>query len=545
VRTLLLIPLCGACVVPDATFVVGEEPPAALTVEGRMPAADALDVGRDTAITIQFDAALDPLTVTPSTVGMVDDLGAMVPGDLLTDGHTVVLRPSAPLRRLRSYRVTIDAAVAGVAGARLDQDVTWSFATRDGTWSASIEVSHGEGTDAREPRLAFHHLGYAFAAWHEHDTSFQPLRHAVWTSLYTPHGGWSVPLALSALDLSEVSAMSLAVGSVDDAVIGWNQVDLASRRQVVARRYRGQMGWRSIDILAEGLSGRDDQVVVSTADGTASLAMWVDATGVLARRARTGDDGWEQAVQVADAITGPARGVQLQVDASGDAVAVWHRANGDRVVSRRYRAEKEWMASASDVHDVGAAQYQPRVALDGAGNATAIWLQVVDGRERVVVASQARDGTWTQPVRVDDDASAGATAPRLAVAADGAILAVWNQYDAGRSNLWSRHRDAAGVWGPLEPIEGDDEWESAPASVAFDGEGRALAVWTQASGMLSRLWSRRFVPGAGWQPAMEVVPTDLHAAGDAVLAFDPDGAAIVMWRAFDGLQYRIRASRFE
>jgi hypothetical protein len=243
------------------------------------------------------------------------------------------------------------------------------------------------------------------------------------------------------------------------------------------------------------------------------------------------------------APSGPVRDTQVQADASGDAVAVW--VLQDRVVSRRHRAEEAWSDAASAVHESGVAQYQPRVALDGAGNATAVWLQIVDGRDRIMAADQSPDGTWTTPVRVDDDAGAGSTAPRLAVAAGGAALVVWNQYEAGRSNLWGRYRDAGGTWGPPSPIEGDVEWESAPASLAFDPEGRALVVWTQASGMLSRLWSRRFVPGTGWQPATEVAPTDLHAAGDAVLAFDRDGVGIAMWRAFDGLQYRIRASRFE
>jgi hypothetical protein len=539
-RALVIIALCGACVVPDATFVVAEAPPVALTIDSRVPAAAATGVALDTAITIRFSAAVDARTVTATTVTLVDDAGVPVPAAVSSQGDDVVLQPGAPLRVLRSYTVKV-AGVADEDGQRLAPDATWAFMTRDRIWSPSVEVSHGQGTDAREPRLAVHRLGYAFAAWHERDTSF-PVRYGVWTSLYTPAGGWSVPLALSATDLADASAVSLSLGGTDDALIVWNQEGADPGAQVVARRYRGQAGWAPADVLRSALAPNVvPQVSVSAAEDGAAFALWSESTGVFARRLPPYGDHWEEPAQVSP--SGPVRETQVRVDASGDAVAVW--VLQDRVVSRRRRADEEWRDAAGAVHDSGVAQYQPRVALDGAGNATAVWLQIVDDRGRIMVADQSPDGTWTTPVRVDDDAGTGSTAPRLAVAAGGAALVVWNQYEAGHSNLWGRYRDAGGTWGPPSAIEGDLEWESAPASLAFDPEGRALVVWTQASGMLSRLWSRRFVPGAGWQPATEVAPNDLHAAGDAVLAFDRDGVGIAMWRAFDGLQYRIRASRFE
>jgi hypothetical protein len=71
-------------------------------------------------------------------------------------------------------------------------------------------------------------------------------------------------------------------------------------------------------------------------------------------------------------------------------------------------------------------------------------------------------------------------------------LAVWDQSDGTRSNIWSNRYTPTGGWGTAERIETDDAGNALGPHVAIDGGGNAVVVWDQSDGTRANIWSNRF-----------------------------------------------------
>ncbi len=117
---------------------------------------------------------------------------------------------------------------------------------------------------------------------------------------------------------------------------------------------------------------------------------------------------------------------------------------------------------------------------------------------------------------------------------------VFDDWDVWYS-LWD---EATGTWwtptgqqaAPLARFEGDD----IDPAVAFDANGKALAVWshnqTQQFDIYYSIWN-----GASWS-APSVVDSLVGDDTDPVLAFDSNGYAVVMW-VHDGLSIYYESQR--
>ena len=85
------------------------------------------------------------------------------------------------------------------------------------------------------------------------------------------------------------------------------------------------------------------------------------------------------------------------------------------------------------------------------------------------------------------------------------------KYDENGNLKWAAHGDGAGSF--IDP------------SIAVDTAGNALAVWQQSDGTRDNIWANRYTPGGGWGTA-ELIET--NNAGDAVnpqIAIDTAGNA--------------------
>ena len=70
-------------------------------------------------------------------------------------------------------------------------------------------------------------------------------------------------------------------------------------------------------------------------------------------------------------------------------------------------------------------------------------------------------------------------------------------------------------WGTAELIEIDNAGSAYHPTVAFDATGNALAVWQQHDGIRSNIWNNRYTAGSGWGTP-ELIET--NDAGDAQYA---------------------------
>jgi glucose/arabinose dehydrogenase len=104
-------------------------PPLVTTVS---PVNAATNVAVNTAITANFNEAIDGSTVTGTTFQLKDPGNNVISAGLSTSSSQATLTPSAPLANATSYTVTLKGGPSGIkdlAGNALANDYNWSFTT--------------------------------------------------------------------------------------------------------------------------------------------------------------------------------------------------------------------------------------------------------------------------------------------------------------------------------------------------------------------------------------------------------------------------------
>lgn len=173
----------------------------------------------------------------------------------------------------------------------------------------------------------------------------------------------------------------------------------------------------------------------------------------------------------------------------------------------------------TNVSPEGVSAAQPQVALDGEGNATAVWLR---GGNTVRSAFRPAGGVWGDEFTRMGSAGAPCGAPQLAVNEAGAAVVV---SDCSGSTVRAAYRAAGGSWAGSVAIPGAS---GSGARVGIDGLGWATAVWRSGT----EVWSSRRVAGAGgsWEAAPLRVSPPGTVAMSAGIAVSPAGYATAYWR---------------
>ena len=184
----------------------------------------------------------------------------------------------------------------------------------------------------------------------------------------------------------------------------------------------------------------------------------------------------------------------VAVDPRGNALVVW---SSDGVVwSASRTATGRWKAPArisATGHDAAAA----RAALDGQGNAVAVWSD-----NGVWSALRRRGRAWKDPVRVSTVRAytSFGNGPQVAIDPRGNAVVVWR---STRNIVQSATRRAGGAWRATLPLSGSGVFVSP--HVAIDGQGNAVAVWSVSAMSGGVVMSAVRPAGKGWQ-----VPVPLY-----------------------------------
>lgn len=304
--------------------------------------------------------------------------------------------------------------------------------------------------------------------------------------------------------------------------------------------------WRAADPIATAAGYADGPQVAMAGNGNA-LAVWaqsdVSSNDIWARRYVAGT-GWQPAVRIETSDAEHSRAPQVAMDGGDNAIAVWQQNDGRReaIWAARFVPATGW-GSAVRIDAAGTASAQlPQIAIDGAGNAIAVWQQG-EGAHNDIWASRHVVGTgWTAPVAIENETRA-AVNPQIAVAGDGEATAVWWQADG--TTRASRFVPGTG-WGSVTLVDSANAGTTRNPQAAADGKGNVTVVWHQSDGSQRyNTGANRYVPGTGWGSGM-ALGTD--SAGSALvesqLAVNPAGVAVTVWQQFDGTTHNIWASRY-
>ncbi|MDO9435644.1 hypothetical protein [Hydrogenophaga sp.] len=220
---------------------------------------------------------------------------------------------------------------------------------------------------------------------------------------------------------------------------------------------------------------------------------------------------------------------KVATDAQGNAFAVWMQYDGTRhnIWASRYATGGSWGTPQAIESGNGNAEY-PEIAIDPAGNATAIWTQH-DGSAPSIRSATYTGGAWGLDEAVESGNGA-ASAPHLGVDANGNVLAVWVQQDGG--TRIKRNRRVGGVWQGEANLDGGVGPAGAPRVAVFPG-GNAIAVWQQEQGGTYHLFHNVF-NGIGWSSADRLFDNTTSYIGEPRIAASDGGTAIVVWAQGNG-----------
>ena len=99
---------------------------------------------------------------------------------------------------------------------------------------------------------------------------------------------------------------------------------------------------------------------------------------------------------------------------------------------------------------------------------------------------------WGTAVLIETDNAGDAGLPQVAVDGSGNAIAVWGQSDGTRYNIWANRYVVGTGWGTAGLIETNNAGDAGYPQVAVDGSGNAIAVWGQYDGTRYNIWANSF-----------------------------------------------------
>lgn len=226
------------------------------------------------------------------------------------------------------------------------------------------------------------------------------------------------------------------------------------------------------------------------------------------------------------------------VDDAGYGLAAWiaRDATGLALLASWYVPGTGWQrpfivssqdAMASDV----------QLAMDRRGHAIVVWVEARHGIGAVFATRCDVDVGCTPVTQIS---GRGAAEPALAMEpSSGGAMVVWKERDSPQTRLWALRYSPDHGWGDKEVVA----TMSGPAvnpRLAISGAGEAAVVWSQWDDDRYRVVAASAGPDHGWEPATAL---DL-GVGDALhaqVALSVDGRAVVVWRQFEGSDFRVYA----
>lgn len=351
-----------------------------------------------------------------------------------------------------------------------------------GTWSAPVDL--GAGRSVYKPQLAVDPAGNLTAVWRRSDGTGSVVQAAS-----QPFGGtWTAPVELSVdagVDtMPRPEYPQVAVDGAGVATAIWSRYDGSKYTVQAATRAPGGTWTTPVDVSVPGQSARNPQLAVDPGGNATTVWLADGPEGLVQSAARPAGGTWSAPV----ALSAPGLRVsnpQVAVDPSGAATAVWSRFNGTayaiqsatRPPGGTWSAPVDLSAPGEDTFDT------PQVAVGPQGSTLAVW-QRHDGKSWVVTAATRAAGAgWTKSVDVSESGR-DAWDPQIAVDPAGNATAVWavsvGEY-GGQRRIQAARRPAGDVWSAPVDLSpgGGNAWSP---QVALDPAGNATTAWSRHDG---------------------------------------------------------------
>lgn len=312
-----------------------------------------------------------------------------------------------------------------------------NYYTTSAGWG-SAQIIDNSDENAEEPHLAMSNNGDAMVLWQQNDGTY---RH-IYGNHFTKGNGWETPQLVENDKFNSTTHPKVAMDIYGNAIAVWQRV-LASY-QIWTSRYTPDGGWGTPKKISTETMNNSPYPQVSVDGLGNAIALWAAQDSALYNQIWTNcyvfDEDWagiERPVNSDD--PGGASELRLSADANGDAIAVWQQ-RGDGVYhhiwSNRYVYTGDWGTAQRIEEENKGEGVNPQVVTDSSGNAIATWAQS-DGTIYHIQTNRYNAGTgWGTAEYIDGDDRYGAEKPRISMNDDGDAAVVWSQSDGALNKVW-------------------------------------------------------------------------------------------------------------
>ena len=477
--------------------------PEPLVVEATDPQDAELGAPLQQSITITFNVAVAPATVTAQSIYFTSPLGP-VDGVLSVQDNAVTFIPTQdyPIACPITGTVTID--VVGANNEVMAEDFEWTF----GTESIPVVIAEGDGIE--QPCVAVSADGLALAMWVQNDGGTYRLFARDWQ----PATLWeeAVEFVVSG---EKISSLRLSCTENNEAVAFWVE-GAAVPYSIRTARFTAGQGWGATETLTDSCSNTWVAFDMHRGGwgGAIYYAMGPDGWDVMDVRYLNPDGTWNDPV-----------GVTFWLDnlsAGGDGALYSSHSFTDSDSGYNYgtRYFPGWGSVYVDVESAsGAIEFGSAGDSDGG---LAYFISMGD-----VSVWRSEGEAWASAGTIDVPDDGYTSYSDLATAPGGEAVLTWDVHapTSVERNLMGAFMDAEGNWTGAESLESLETLVFDPVAACTDA-GEGWVVFQQDDGTAGSIWFARYVPGTGWAAAVEIDDDDFGSTEPKLAAQGPGGCAV-------------------
>jgi hypothetical protein len=233
---------------------------------------------------------------------------------------------------------------------------------------------------------------------------------------------------------------------------------------------------------------------------------------------------------------------QIAMDGAGNAIAVWQQYDGAHFsIYANYFNDTSWGTAELIENNYSSDIHTPQIVMDSAGNAIAVWQQY-DGAKFSIYASYFNGTSWGTAKAIDSVNAGDCDFPQISIDDSGNAVAVWQQYDGSLYSVYANYFNGTS-WGTAEAIDSVNAGDSGSPQISIDDSGNAVAVWQQYDGSLYSVYANYF-NGTSWGTAEAIDSVNAGDSGSPQISIDDSGNAAAVWQQFDGTRFGIYTNYF-
>lgn len=332
------------------------------------------------------------------------------------------------------------------------------------------------------------------------------------------------------------AAMSpvIAVDATGDAISVWSQGN-----RLYASRYDASspnaIKWQPAVPIDLGTDGETEEPAIGVDASGNYIVVWTQwndsgsESNIWVNRYVPGAE-WGTATKI-NSPAGVANRVDLAVNASGQAMAVWIQSNcgsgnvtkciwqnrfepgtgmgwqGAALVETEFALDPAVTAQSPSLKRNA---FKVVVAMNGGGIAQVVWEKASEkGDDYHDIWSRRYEAGVGGTAVLLEDSTAMAHSPNVVIDSTGNATAVWKQGgactsacpDGSNKVVWSNRYTVVGSrWGTRDRLENEDG-EALTTQIGVDASNNVTAIWVKGS----RVLSRRYIDGAGWDAVTQQV----------------------------------------